>query len=92
MSKNFRREGQPEKERISQATGIELDKVSCKLSNFTGVSFIYIFTSNIQARAKIYSRNRIHDPNANYITLFRPPSNSTLFVRLVAVKALPTGC
>lgn len=42
MSKNFRREGQPEKERISQATGIELDKVSCKLSNFTGVSFIYI--------------------------------------------------
>ena len=28
MSKNFRREGQPEKERIAQITGIELEKVS----------------------------------------------------------------
>ena len=27
MSKNFRKEGQPEKERIAQLTGLELDKV-----------------------------------------------------------------
>lgn len=28
MSKNFRKEGQPEKERIAEITGIELEKVS----------------------------------------------------------------
>lgn len=28
MSKNFRKEGQPEKERLAQITGIELDKVN----------------------------------------------------------------
>lgn len=27
MSKNFRREGQPEKERLAQITGMELEKV-----------------------------------------------------------------
>jgi hypothetical protein len=28
MSKNFRREGQPEKERIAQLTGLEIEKVN----------------------------------------------------------------
>ena len=28
MSKNFRKEGQPEKERIAHVTGMDLDKVS----------------------------------------------------------------
>ena len=27
MSKNFRKEGQPEKERIARITGLEIDKV-----------------------------------------------------------------
>lgn len=36
MSKNFRKEGQPEKERISQVTGIDLEKV-CHLDHFSPV-------------------------------------------------------
>lgn len=35
MSKNFRKEGQPEKERIAQLTGLELDKV-CKNNGLLG--------------------------------------------------------
>ena len=31
MSKNFRKEGQPEKERIAKITGMELDKVHVTL-------------------------------------------------------------
>lgn len=31
MSKNFRKEGQPEKERIARITGMDLDKVRCVL-------------------------------------------------------------
>ena len=35
MSKNFRKEGQPEKERIALVTGMELEKVSDEIWQFT---------------------------------------------------------
>lgn len=40
MSKNFRREGQPEKERIAQVTGTEIEKVSHTILKSTEVLLI----------------------------------------------------
>jgi hypothetical protein len=42
MSKNFRKEGQPEKERLAKITGMDIDKVSyiarrVRLINFQGI-------------------------------------------------------
>ena len=34
MSKNFRKEGQPEKERISRVTGLEIEKVTRTANSF----------------------------------------------------------
>ena len=34
MSKNFRKEGQPEKERISRITGLEIEKVTRTTNSF----------------------------------------------------------
>lgn len=39
MSKNFRKEGQPEKERIAHITGLELDKVSVSGADRYGCLF-----------------------------------------------------
>ena len=42
MSKNFRKEGQPEKERIARITGLELDKVHISSAIILGYVFIII--------------------------------------------------
>lgn len=49
MSKNFRKEGQPEKERIARITGMDIDKVPVKLasSNTTCTSTPDVFNAKI---------------------------------------------
>ena len=41
MSKNFRKEGQPEKERIANITGMDLDKVRMDIKTVSGQGFAH---------------------------------------------------
>lgn len=45
MSKNFRKEGQPEKERIARITGMEFDKVHVVATTFIRNQCIFFWTS-----------------------------------------------
>ena len=54
MSKNFRKEGQPEKERIARITGMDLDKVcfdmkSIPLINCAGKAIVQIRVNRVHA-------------------------------------------
>ena len=42
MSKNFRKEGQPEKERISRITGLEIEKVMAMVKSFFNPYYVHV--------------------------------------------------